>query len=37
MLGAIGEGFGGTVMGIMGGPAWQALVADKFHQIAGAG
>jgi MFS family permease len=28
MLGAIGEGFGGTVMGIMGGPAWQALVAD---------
>jgi MFS family permease len=28
MLGAVGEGFGGTVMGIMGGPAWQALVAD---------
>ena len=28
LLGGIGEGFGGTVMGIMGGPAWQALVAD---------
>ena len=28
MFGAVGEGFGGTVMGIMGGPAWQALVAD---------
>ena len=28
MVGAVGEGFGGTVMGIMGGPAWQALVAD---------
>jgi MFS family permease len=28
LIGAIGEGFGGTVMGIMGGPAWQALVAD---------
>ena len=28
IVGAVGEGFGGTVMGIMGGPAWQALVAD---------
>ncbi len=28
ITGSIGEGFGGTVMGIMGGPAWQALVAD---------
>ena len=28
LIGAIGEGFGGTVMGIMGGPAWQALVDD---------
>jgi MFS family permease len=28
VIGAIGEGFGGTVRGAMGGPAWQALVAD---------
>jgi MFS family permease len=28
ILGGVGEGFGGTVRGIMGGPAWQALVAD---------
>jgi len=28
LLGSVGEGFGGTIMGIMGGPAWQALVVD---------
>lgn len=29
IVGAIGEGFGGNVMGIMGGHAWQALVIDS--------
>ena len=28
LVGAVGDGFGGTVMGIRGGPAWQALVTD---------
>ena len=28
LIGAVGDGFGGTVMGIRGGPAWQALVTD---------
>ena len=27
-IGGVAQGFGGLVMGLMGGPAWQALVAD---------